>query len=158
MTHIPVVSLDEASPLIELPDWYTLRHFGTVAEPFAAMATTETAILAIGGLVGVMMVISGGVKIAGTEFHRTQFEQFGYPQWFIAVSGIVELIGGVGVLVGLVFAPLLAVLGGFLIIATMIGAILSHLVRVDDPLSASVPAAVFLVAGLVVTISQLVRF
>lgn len=153
MTHIPAVSPDEASLLSKLPDWYTLRQLDVVADPLVVMATTDTAILAIGGLLGALMVISGGVKIVGTEFHRTQFDQFGYPQWFIPVSGMIELVGGVGVLVGLVFAPLLAVLGGLLIVATMIGAILSHLFRADDPLSASVPATVFLVAGLVVTIA-----
>ncbi|WP_227357140.1 DoxX family protein [Haladaptatus salinisoli] len=122
------------------------------------MSTIETAILVIQGLLGLIMLASGGVKFIRTDFHTTQFDQFGYPQWFLIVTGGVEVLGGLGLLAGLVFAPILGVLGGFLIATTMIGAILTHLVRVDDPLSASIPAAVFLVAGLVVMIPELLTF
>ncbi|WP_266083095.1 DoxX family protein [Haladaptatus caseinilyticus] len=122
------------------------------------MSTIETAILVVQGLLGLIMVASGGVKFIRTDFHTTQFEQFGYPQWFLVVAGGVEVLGGLGLLAGLVFTPILGVLGGFLIAVTMIGAILTHLIRVDDPLSASTPAAVFLVAGLIVTISRLLSF
>ncbi|GAA0242282.1 hypothetical protein GCM10009000_067410 [Halobacterium noricense] len=119
------------------------------------MSTIETAILVVQGLLGLIMLGSGGVKFLRTDFHTTQFNQFRYPQWFLVVTGGVEVIGGLGLLVGLVFAPILGVFGGLLIAVTMIGAILTHLVRVDDPPSASVPAAIFLVAGLVVTIPRL---
>ncbi|MFH5802219.1 DoxX family protein [Haladaptatus sp. CMAA 1911] len=122
------------------------------------MSTIETAILVVQGLLGLIMVASGGVKFIRTDFHTTQFEQFRYPQWFLVVTGGIEVIGGLGLLAGVVFAPILGVLGGFLIAATMIGAILTHLVRVDDPLSASIPAVVFLVAGLIVTIPRLLSF
>jgi putative oxidoreductase len=122
------------------------------------MSTIETALVVVQGLLGFIMLGSGGVKFIRTDFHTTQFDQFGYPQWFLVVTGAVEVLGGLGLLVGLVFAPILGVLGGFLIAATMTGAILTHLVRVDDPLSASVPAALFLVAGLIVTIPRLLSF
>lgn len=122
------------------------------------MSTIETAILVVQGLLGLIMLASGGVKFLGLEFHTTQFDQFRYPQWFLDVTGGVEVLGGLGLLAGLVFAPMFGVLGGIVIIATMIGAILTHLVRVDDPLSAAVPAAIFLIAGLVVTSSRLPAF
>ena len=122
------------------------------------MSTPETAILVVQGLLGLIMLGSGGVKFIGLDFHKTQFADAGYPQWFLVVTGGIEVIGGGGLLAGLVFAPILAVLGGGLIIATMIGAILTHLDRLDDPLSAAVPAAVFLVIGLVVTILRLLAF
>jgi putative oxidoreductase len=122
------------------------------------MSTIETALVVVQGLLGFIMLASGSVKFIGTDFHTAQFDQFGYPQWFLIVTGGVEVLGGLGLLAGLVIAPILGVLGGFLIAATMIGAILTHLVRVDDPLSASVPAAVFLVAGLLVTIPRLLSF
>lgn len=119
------------------------------------MSTLETAILVVQVVLGLIMLASGGVKFIGTDFHTTQFDQFRYPRWFLVVTGGVEVLGGLGLLAGLVFAPVLGVLGGLLIAATMIGAILTHLIRVDDPLSASVPAVVFLVAGLVVMVPRL---
>ena len=115
------------------------------------MSTIETAIPVVQGLLGLLMVAHGGVKVIGLDYSKEQFDRFRYPQWFLVVTGGIEVGGGLGLLVGLVFAPILAVLGGTLIIATMIGAILTHLFRVDDPLSQSIPAAIYLIAGLFVT-------
>jgi putative oxidoreductase len=122
------------------------------------MSTTATALIIMQGLLGLIMVSSGGVKFLGLDFHTTQFADCGYPLWFLYVTGGIEVLGGLGLLAGLVFAPILAVLGGGVIIATMIGAVLTHLFRLDDPLSIAAPAAIFLVAGLVVTSLLLLSF
>ena len=59
-----------------------------------------------------------------------------------------ELIGAAGKLAGLT-SPRLAVLAGLWLAATMAGDILAHL-RVGDPLTAALPAAVLLVLALTV--------
>ncbi|WP_458189983.1 DoxX family protein [Haladaptatus sp. NG-WS-4] len=115
------------------------------------MSTIETAIPVVQGLLGLIMVGAGSAKLIGVDIAKKDFERYGYPQWFFVVTGGIEVVGGLGLLVGLVFAPILAVLGGLLIIATMIGAILTHLFRVDDPLWRSVGPAIYLIAGLFVT-------
>lgn len=115
------------------------------------MGTTETAIPIVQGLLGLIMMGAGSAKIIGIDIAKRDFERYGYPAWFRFVTGGIEIIGGLGLLVGLVFAPILAVLGGMLISATMIGAILTHLFRVDDPLWRSVGPAIYLTAGLFVT-------
>jgi putative oxidoreductase len=122
------------------------------------MNTIETAILIVQGLLGLSTLASGGVKFLSFEFHTTLFDQFRYPRWFLYVTGGVETLGGLGLLAGLVFTPMFGVLGGILIIATMVGAILTRLVRVDEPLSRSIPAAIFLIAGLIVTSFLLLSF
>jgi putative oxidoreductase len=122
------------------------------------MSTIETAIPIVQGLLGLIMVGAGSAKLLGIDLAKKDFERYGYPEWFFVVTGGIEVVGGLGLLVGLVFAPMLAVLGGMLLIATMAGAILTHLVRVDDPLWRVVGPAIYLIAGLVVTSSRFLAF
>ena len=122
------------------------------------MSTIETAIPVVQGLLGLLFVGAGSAKLIGIDIAKKDFERYGYPEWFRFVTGGIEGIAGLGLLVGLVFAPILAVLGGILISATMIGAILTHLFRVDDPLWRSVGPGIYLIAGLFVTSFLLLSF
>jgi putative oxidoreductase len=122
------------------------------------MSIIETALPVVQGLLGLIMMGAGSAKLLSIDLAKKDFERYGYPEWFRFVTGGIEAIGGLGLLVGLVFAPILAVLGGMLISATMIGAILTHLVRVDDPLWRSVGPAIYLIAGLFVTSFLLLSF
>jgi putative oxidoreductase len=122
------------------------------------MSTIETAIPVVQGLLGLAMVGAGSGKLIGIDLSVKDFERYGYPEWFRFVTGGIETIGGLGLLVGLVFAPILAVLGGMLLIATMIGAVLTHRFRVDDPLWRSVVPAIYAIAGLFVTSFLLLSF
>jgi putative oxidoreductase len=118
------------------------------------MRKMKRAIPVVQGLLGLIMMGAGSAKIIGIDLAKKDFERYGYPEWFRYVTGGIEVIGGLGLLVGLVVAPILAVLGGLLIIATMTGAILTHLFRVDDPLWRLVGPAIYLIAGLIVTSSR----
>lgn len=114
------------------------------------MSTIETAIPFVQGLLGLAMVAAGSGKLIGIDLSVKDFERYGYPEWFRYVTGVIETTGGLGLLVGLLFAPMLAVLGGMLIVATMIGALLTHQFRVDDPLWRSVVPVIYAIAGLLV--------
>ncbi|WP_266082596.1 DoxX family protein [Haladaptatus caseinilyticus] len=122
------------------------------------MNILETAIPIVQGLLGLIMVGAGSVKIIGVDIVKKDFKRYGYPEWFRFVTGGIEVIGGLGLLVGLLFAPILAILGGVLIVATMIGAILTHFFRVDDPLWRYVGPSIYFIAGLIVTIFSLPSF
>ena len=122
------------------------------------MTTIKTAIPLVQGLLGLIMLAAGIAKLIGINLVVEDFDRYGYPEWFRFVTGGIEAFGGLGVLVGLVFAPILAVLGGLLIVATMAGAILTHLFRVDDPLWRFVGPAIYLIAGLLVTSFRLLSF
>lgn len=115
------------------------------------MSTTGTAIAVLQGLLGIVMVGSGGSKLVGVDFQVEEFERYGFPGWFRLVTGSVEVFGGLGLLVGLFALPILAVLGGLLITATMAGGVLTHLLRTDDPPSASAKPGLFFLVGLAVT-------
>ena len=122
------------------------------------MSTIETAIPLMQGLLGLIMLAAGIAKLIGIDLAVKDFDRYSYPEWFRFVTGGIEAIGGLGLLVGLVFAPILAVLGGLLIVATMAGAILTHLFRVDDPLWRFVGPTIYLIAGFLVTRFHLLSF
>lgn len=64
------------------------------------------------------------------------FEQIGIGQWFRIVTGIVEIVGGVAILL-----PATAAFGGLLLAATMSVAVLVHLFVIGG---SPVPAFVLL--------------
>ncbi len=67
------------------------------------------------------------------------------------VTGAVEIIGALGMLVG-IFVPTLAVLAGLLLAATMVGAFLT-LIRTKDPLVKMVPPIVLFTLSAIVLIA-----
>jgi uncharacterized membrane protein YphA (DoxX/SURF4 family) len=79
------------------------------------------------------------------------FDHFKYPRWFMYFTGAVEVVGALGVLVG-VFVPVLAVLGGLLLAATMVGAVFTH-IRAKDPVSMMIPPGILLVLSIAVVVS-----
>jgi uncharacterized membrane protein YphA (DoxX/SURF4 family) len=117
------------------------------------MSLVGTALLGVQGLLGVAELAAGGTKLAGVESQVEAFEHLGYPQWFRLVTGGLELLAGVALLVGLAVQPLLPLGGSVLAAVVLVGALGSHL-RAGDPASEMVPAAVLLVLALVVTWNQ----
>jgi putative oxidoreductase len=65
---------------------------------------------------------AGAAKLAGAEMMVQTFEGVGIGQWFRYVTGAVEIGGAV-----LLFVPRMQVFGAALLVATMIGAVASHL-------------------------------
>jgi uncharacterized membrane protein YphA (DoxX/SURF4 family) len=114
------------------------------------MSLVGTALLGVQGVLGLAELAAGGTKLAGADSQVEVFEQLGYPQWFRLVTGGLELLAGVGLLVGLVGQPRLALGGSVLAVVVLIGALGSH-VRAGDSAGEMVPAAVLLVLALVVT-------
>jgi len=52
-------------------------------------------------LLGLLFAFSGGSKVAGMRMQIDNFNRYGYPQWFRVFTGIVELAGAAGMVVGL---------------------------------------------------------
>lgn len=71
------------------------------------------------------------------------FRQIGFGDWFRYFTGIVEITGGL-----LVLIPRTAVYGLSLLAVTMVGAVLAHLFAIHDGALAIVPAALALVLGM----------
>jgi uncharacterized membrane protein YphA (DoxX/SURF4 family) len=71
------------------------------------------------------------------------FQSFGYPLWFMDVTGLLEVAGAI-----LVLVPRVAFVGAGLLTCVMVGAVFSHLTHGQAGMVA--PAAVLLVLALVV--------
>lgn len=101
-------------------------------------------------LLGVFFAPEGIIKWTHIGPSTARFIHFRYPTWFRYMTGVVELLVGISLLVGLWFGWL-AALAALLLVIEMVIAIASHLVRGHDPfVPEAVPAAVVLVLALVV--------
>jgi putative oxidoreductase len=89
-----------------------------------------------------MFLLAGGSKLAGAAAMVALFDGVGVGQWFRYVTGGIEVVSAVALLV-----PSLAAFGAVALVATMIGAIATHLFIIGG--SPAVPA-LLLVGSLVI--------
>jgi uncharacterized membrane protein YphA (DoxX/SURF4 family) len=101
-------------------------------------------------VLGGIFLVSGVAKLSGITPIVQQWNVWRLPQWFRSVTGIVEIIGGVGLLLG-ILAGWLSSLAGLWLAATMVGALLTHL-RIHDPAQKMAPSATLLVLSVLVSI------
>ena len=81
------------------------------------------AVWAVQVVVAGMFLLAGGSKLATAPAMVALFEAVGVGQWFRYVTGLIEVVSAVALLV-----PSLAPFGAVALVATMIGAITVHLV------------------------------
>ena len=93
-------------------------------------------------LVAGMFLFAGSLKLAGAAPMVALFTTIGVGQWFRYVTGGIEVVSA-----SLLLIPGLAAFGAVLLICTMIGAVLTHLVVVHT--SPAIPL-VLLVTGLAI--------
>ena len=94
------------------------------------------------GLLAAAFLAAGGAKLAGVPVMIQIFDQIGFGQWFRIVTGAIELVGAVALLI-----PGFAVVGAAWLGATMFFAVLTHLVILH---SSPVPALVLLALNVLV--------
>ena len=127
---------------------YIINHFLQHTAPAGAAEAEATAVSTaadvVAGVLGVLFVFSGGMKLAGPKVIRDNFEHWRYPASFRVFTGVWEVAGAALLLAGIPFHPL-GVAGAGLILAAMVGAIYTHVVRVPEPRAAVLPTV--LLAG-----------
>ena len=91
-------------------------------------AIAERSRVAVGGLWALqtisagMFLMAGTLKLSGNPMMVQMFGTIGVGQWFRYLTGGIEVIGAV-----LLLIPSLAAYGGAALAVTMVGAILTHL-------------------------------
>lgn len=90
-------------------------------------------------VVAALFLLAGGSKLAGAAAHVQLFDAIGIGQWFRYLTGSIEVIAAV-----LLLIPQLAIVGALLAIPTMVGAIATHLFIVGG---SAAPAIVLLVGA-----------
>jgi len=111
----------------------------------------STLIIIIQVVLGLLFVSIGSMTVAGRKMFVDNFRQFGYPQWFRVVIGTLEILGGLGLLVG-IWLPALAVLASAGLMLLMLGAASTH-VRVKEPLQKILLPLVLGALAIVVAVS-----
>ncbi|MGA2230087.1 MAG: DoxX family protein [Tepidisphaeraceae bacterium] len=74
------------------------------------------------GLAAFAFLAAGGSKLAGAPAMVDMFARLGAGQWFRYLTGTLEVIGAIGLLV-----PKATFYGALLLVAVMVGAIVTHL-------------------------------
>ncbi|WP_127529900.1 DoxX family protein [Paenibacillus kobensis] len=100
----------------------------------------------------VSMSFGGATKLTGSKNFVEMFESLRLPQWFRVVTGIVQLIGAAGLVIGY-WDRGVAAWAGIWIGVTMLVACLSHF-RVKHPVGQAVPAFVITVIAAVLVAVQ----
>lgn len=92
-------------------------------------------------LMALVFLGSGGAKLVGVEAMVEEFQKIGIGQWFRYVTGVIEMVGAVALLI-----PRLSGFGAVILAATMLGAAFTHLFVFNDspvaPLILFVPLAI----------------
>jgi putative oxidoreductase len=89
-------------------------------------------IIVVQVVLGLLFVLIGSMTVAGMKMFVENFRRFGYPQWFRIVTGSLEVLGGIGLLIG-IWLPWLAELASAGLTLVMLGAFLTE-VRTREPL------------------------
>ena len=103
-----------------------------LSPPHAARSRAATvALTALQILIALAFFGVGGAKLAGVAPMVAVFDAVGVGQWFRYVTGVLEILGGV-----LLLVPRLAVLGALLLAGVMVGAMTAHRFILHTPLVA----------------------
>ena len=102
----------------------------------------------LSGLIALAMLGAGISKLTGAEEQVKGFAAMGYPTWFLYVTGVIEVVGAI-----LLLIPKTAAFGVLLLGATMVGAVVS-LLRMGDVGHAPIPFAFLVVIGIIGRLRQ----
>ena len=80
-------------------------------------------------LITLIFVASGGAKLLGLEFELEAFERWGYPIWFMYLTGVIEVIGGL-----VIWVKRLRLIISLGLNCVMLGAMATHLVNSEWPM------------------------
>ena len=97
----------------------------------------------VSALVGLAFLMAGGTKLMGQEMHVENYIRWGYPNWFMYLTGTIEVLGAV-----LIVIPATRFYGALLLTATMLGAIFTH-IQANEPAMLPVPIVLLLLSGFV---------
>ena len=124
----------------------------TAALPRGPLARKRVALVALWLAqiaLAAMFLFVGGLKLSGVAAMVALFDAIGIGQWFRYVTGSIEVVSAVALLV-----PSWAAFGALLLIPTMAGAVFTHLFIVGG---SAVPATVLLIGSLAIAWARRVQ-
>ncbi|ALX48930.1 DoxX family protein [Lentibacillus amyloliquefaciens] len=110
-------------------------------------------LISIKGILGLGFIMFGLLKF-GSEQMVEGFKHYGYTPGFRIFTGCIEIVAAVLLIAG-IWNETSAVIGSFLVVATMIGAIFTHM-KVKDQLKDMMIPLILLVLGVIVLVLSLI--
>ncbi|WP_338472591.1 DoxX family protein [Niallia sp. XMNu-256] len=104
-------------------------------------------------LLALIFSMTGFMSVSGNKQQIEQFEHLNLPQWFRIVTGLVQLIGAVGLVIG-IWYPSIAALAGLWSAMTMLGGFATH-IKAKDPISKALPALILAMIAIIITLINL---
>ena len=101
-------------------------------------------------MLGAAFLLAGLAKLAGARMHVNNFKRWGLSQQTRRLVGVLEIIGGIGMLAG-IWLSAAGFVAGLLIAGLMLGAASVHRRMKDSP-SQWMPAVVFLLVAVAISI------
>ena len=98
-------------------------------------------------LVGLAFLTSGGSKLAGVPAMVAIFTKIGFGQGFRILTGVLEVIGAIGL-----FIPRFTFYAALLLAAVMLGAVSFHLTTLGG--NPAAPIVLLLLSGLIAWLSR----
>src|ERR1700732_1429920 len=114
----------------------------TTTLPSASGKSRLITLWTLSGLVALAFVFVGGGKLAGTAAMVELFDKVGLGQWFRYLTGLLEVAGGIGLLV-----PRYAFYAAVLLAMVMVGAIIAEVAVTGD--SPAPPAVLLVLSGII---------
>lgn len=97
----------------------------------------------LAGVLTVIYLVVGVPKVAGSAGLAGEFVRFGYSRPLLTLTGAAEIAGAALLVAGIFWVDAAAVFGSVLLMAVMVGALITH-VRVSDPPRKITPPALLL--------------
>lgn len=113
------------------------------------------ALVILATLLGLMTAFSAVGKFSRNHKAVDMLRQLGITDSQISLLGIVEVLGALGLLIG-IWVPILGLLAAIGFVLYFLGALIKH-VRAKDPMKDMAPALVLLILSIIVTILQFAR-
>jgi uncharacterized membrane protein len=113
------------------------------------------ALIIFAALLGVMATVSAFGKLSMKDNVVEMLTHVGLNERQIRLLGTIEILGALGLLIG-IWVPILGTLAAVGFIIYFVGAVISH-IRVRDSLKDMAPAIVLVIISIIVTVLQLGR-
>jgi len=94
-------------------------------------------------LLAAMFLMAGGMKLMGAQMHVDNFARWGYPSWFLYVTGLVEIVAA-----ALIAYRPTRFFGGAILEVTMVGAVVTHVIAAEMMMTV-VPGVLLVLSGIV---------
>ena len=118
----------------------------THASPIHRVRATSIALWVVQIAVAGMFLLAGGSKLLGASPMVSMFDAIGIGQWFRYVTGLIEVGSALALL-----TPRFAAFGALTLVATMIGAIATHVLIIGG---SPVAPAILLLGSATVAIAR----